>query len=110
MFRDIIACLERGRHNVFERETTWLTKRTAHRNPLSTHHLPVHTPARVARRAHVLRVRLALLAQAALAAASSFGARRSASSARRRLTRSLIATFACCRVLWRNGARSFRAV
>ena len=57
MFRDSIAGLERARHNVPERETSWLTK-PARRNPLSSTHqhrlhpaprIPGRTPARAPR-------------------------------------------------------------
>src|SRR5271170_1199869 len=101
-----------GRHNVPEREISWLTKPTA-RNRLSNTHMH---PARAAAMlvtpalAPVLapHVPPALLV-AVQAAASSSGARRSASSAPRRSTPSPIATFACCRASLPSVARSFRA-
>src|ERR1700733_14931581 len=101
------------RHNVLERELSWLTKPTARNPPSSTHphpapatrDIPVRAPA-----LHVLHVPQAVLALAALADASSSGARRSASSAPRRSTPSRTATFACCRASLRSVARSFRVV
>src|ERR1700760_1375360 len=92
------------RHNVLEREISWLTKH----NPLSsTYHHPARRPLVLAGvlLPHVPPVHPA----AVLAVASSSVARRSASSAPRRSTPSPTATFACFRASLPSAARSFRA-